>query len=321
MTEEIGHLVVERDGVEWTTLALNVPVLTIGRAPDNNLTLPDPLISRHHAELRLGPEGPALTDLGSSNGTFVDSVRLLPHQPQLLATGAVAQLGPFSLVVHVAEQGQAGAELEAEEEAPPAPQKAVPQKAAPRKAPQPRVKPPVVRADAPVLHPASRPVQPSPPVRGPSSRYLGDLPIPYHDSDFLGRFLLIFESIWEPLEQRQDHIEMYFDPRTCPASFLPWLTSWLGLPFQAGWPEGRLRGLLAEAMDLYRWRGTNYGLTHMIEVCAGLAVRVTEEPNQPFVIRVEVAGAGDEEIDTDLVEALIQTHKPAHAGYILDVSA
>jgi phage tail-like protein len=340
VTEESSHLVVERDGAEWTTLPLNVPVLTIGRAPDNNLTLPDPLVSRHHAELRLSPEGPVLTDLDSSNGTFINSVQLMPHQPQLLATGAVVQIGPFSLVVHVVEQTQAAVEPEPQEDAPPpppptaakakepapeepkseepAPEEPKPKESKP-KSPKPKL--PMVRPRAPAVRLEARPLQPPPPLRGPSSRYMGDLPIPYQDSDFLGRFLQIFESIWEPLEQRQDHVEMYFDPRSCPAPFLPWLTSWLGLPFQGGWPEGRLRRLLAEATDLYRWRGTNYGLTHMLEVCAGVAARVTEEPDQPFVIHVEVAGNGEEEIDRELVEALIQTHKPAHAGYVLDVSA
>lgn len=49
------------------------------------------------------------------------------------------------------------------------------------------------------------------------SRYLEFLPRVFADNDFLRGFLLIFESMWEPLEWRQDHIDLYFDPRTCPA--------------------------------------------------------------------------------------------------------
>src|SRR5205807_6447131 len=98
------------------------------------------------------------------------------------------------------------------------------------------------------------------PLDEPESIYRQYLPDIFQENDFLRRFLRIFEDIWEPLEQRQDHIEMYFDPHTCPASFLPWLASWFDLSLNMHWPEARMRGLLAEAMDLYSLRGTNYGL-------------------------------------------------------------
>ena len=54
------------------------------------------------------------------------------------------------------------------------------------------------------------------PTQHAPSRYLGYLPIIFHDTDFLRRYLLIFESIWEPLENRETHIDMYVDPRTAP---------------------------------------------------------------------------------------------------------
>ncbi len=45
---------------------------TVGRAPDCDLVLADPTVSKHHFELR--PEGPhvVLVDLGSTNGTRVN---------------------------------------------------------------------------------------------------------------------------------------------------------------------------------------------------------------------------------------------------------
>jgi ABC-type multidrug transport system ATPase subunit len=42
----------------------------IGRAPDNEVVLGDLLVSRYHAEVRGGPDGLRVVDLGSSNGTF-----------------------------------------------------------------------------------------------------------------------------------------------------------------------------------------------------------------------------------------------------------
>ena len=85
--------------------------------------------------------------------------------------------------------------------------------------------------------------------------------------------LLIFEAIWEPLEQRQEHIAMYFSPSTSPARMLAWIAEWLNLELDPHWPERRRRELLREAMQLYWWRGTRYGLTRMLEVCTGQPVR------------------------------------------------
>jgi phage tail-like protein len=140
----------------------------------------------------------------------------------------------------------------------------------------------------------------------------------FQESDYLGRFLLIFESIWEPLEQRQDHVALYFDPRTCPASFLPWLASWLDLSLKAHWPEMRRRRLLEEALDLYRWRGTAYALVRIIEVCTGLTPEITEAPAQPLVFTVSITVPPGSSVDKDLIEDLIKEHKPAHAGYRLE---
>lgn len=50
------------------------PVLRIGRADDNDVTLDDLLVSRYHAELRSGPGGLRIVDLDSHNGTFVNGV-------------------------------------------------------------------------------------------------------------------------------------------------------------------------------------------------------------------------------------------------------
>src|SRR5205814_3376189 len=104
---------------------------------------------------------------------------------------------------------------------------------------EPPVAPPVPVPAGASLAPAAapRPVLPAPLPAAPQSRYLQHLPTVYEDNVFLGRYLLIFESLWEPLEQRQDHVDMYFDPRTCPAAFLPWLARWLDLSFNTHSPE------------------------------------------------------------------------------------
>lgn len=140
-----------------------------------------------------------------------------------------------------------------------------------------------------------------------------------HDSSFLNRLLLICETIWEPFEQRQDHLERYVDPRTCPASLVPWFAGWLGLRVEPYWPESRQRALLGAAMELYRWRGTAHGLTRMLEVCTGHIVTVEDVPERPFVVRVVVTAAPGQAVDRELIEELIRTHKPAHVGYLLEL--
>ncbi|WP_433733772.1 FHA domain-containing protein [Nocardia sp. CA-129566] len=51
--------------------------LRIGRAADNDVVVPDLLLSRHHAELRrLGDGGYRIVDLDSHNGTYVNGARV-----------------------------------------------------------------------------------------------------------------------------------------------------------------------------------------------------------------------------------------------------
>jgi pSer/pThr/pTyr-binding forkhead associated (FHA) protein len=50
--------------------------LVIGRAVQCDISIVDPTISRRHAELMPDPTGVVIKDLGSSNGTFVNSLRI-----------------------------------------------------------------------------------------------------------------------------------------------------------------------------------------------------------------------------------------------------
>lgn len=320
MATQSDQLNVYLEGELVQTLSLTTPVLRIGRTPENGLALAHQTISRSHAEVRIEPQGVTLTDLGSANGTFLGDERLLANQPHMLTDGASFRVGPFVIIYRTAKsQAQAAAREQEEVRTARDMQDAAVQFAA---APRPSAVPTILPGAS--LTPAP---QPAKPVRrrveeqgGIYARYLPDI---FQDDDFLRRFLRIFEDIWEPLEHRQDHIGMYFDPRTCPAAFLPWLASWLDLPYNPHWPEARHRRLLSQAMELYSWRGTRYGLTRMIEVCTGLTPVITESPTQPYVFHIRItlpAGMSQEAVDRNLIEELIQSHKPAHAGYILEVN-
>lgn len=65
-------------------------VVSFGRLPDCTVTLNDPNVSRHHAEIRPGA-AVVLVDLGSTNGTLVNGVRIT--EPHPLLDGDVISMG------------------------------------------------------------------------------------------------------------------------------------------------------------------------------------------------------------------------------------
>ncbi len=54
-------------------------VVTIGRMPESTIVLADPNVSRTHAEVRPKGDGYVVIDLGSTNGTRVNGVRVTEH--------------------------------------------------------------------------------------------------------------------------------------------------------------------------------------------------------------------------------------------------
>jgi ABC-type multidrug transport system ATPase subunit/pSer/pThr/pTyr-binding forkhead associated (FHA) protein/ABC-type multidrug transport system permease subunit len=69
-------------------------VVTIGRAPENDVVLDEPNVSWHHAEVRPGTP-PTLVDLGARNGVRLGNQLLQGSGP--LDPGTPAGIGPFSL--------------------------------------------------------------------------------------------------------------------------------------------------------------------------------------------------------------------------------
>jgi phage tail-like protein len=107
-------------------------------------------------------------------------------------------------------------------------------------------------------------------------RYLKYLPALYYDDELMGRFLMLFESFWDPIEKQIDSIWYQFDPRMTPSDFLPWLATWSDLSFDERWTEAQQRRLLASAARLYRMRGTKQGLVEFLEIYTGQRAVITE---------------------------------------------
>jgi len=85
------QLVVKTGPAPGKTFALSKNELTIGRDANNEITINDAEISRHHAKLTLTGDGYAIEDMGSTNGTYIDEKRI--GTQSMLAVGNVVRLG------------------------------------------------------------------------------------------------------------------------------------------------------------------------------------------------------------------------------------
>ncbi len=72
--------------------------LTIGRSSKCSVVIDSGSVSRHHANLVVGPDV-QIEDVGSSNGTMVDGVRIAPNQPVNLTIGVPFLVGAVTLMV------------------------------------------------------------------------------------------------------------------------------------------------------------------------------------------------------------------------------
>ena len=171
------------------------------------------------------------------------------------------------------------------------------------------------------------------------SSYLEYLPALFRSDEFMGRFLLIFESILKPIENTVDNVALYFDPLMTPETLLPWLASWIDLALDPAWPEEKRRELVKSAAELYRWRGTKRGLVEYLRIYTGTIPEVSEHiegmrlgsearlgintelgssgGGNHFTVTIALNGNG--KIDIDKITAIIEAQKPAHTVYTLHI--
>lgn len=72
---------------------LRVGANKIGRRDSNDIVLPDPYVSGQHAMLEISGATARLTDLGSTNGTFIEGNRLAPNMPTVITEETAFTLG------------------------------------------------------------------------------------------------------------------------------------------------------------------------------------------------------------------------------------
>lgn len=290
--------------------------IVIGRQSGNDVRLNNPIVSRRHAQVECTPASCQVTDLGSANGTSLDGQPLEANAPAQMKNGSKIEIGPFQIVLE---------EIPIEPAPPPEEKPKKPRKKAPAKAkkpPEPKPEPPKPPTQPPRRPPVDgrKPMdfsQPPPGLSRKRSRYLEYLPGIYQ-TDFMARFLAIFESVLTPIEWNVDNFDLYLNPKTTPEGFLPWLANWFSITFDSTWSEEQRRTLVLEAHDIFARRGTRWALSRVLEIYTGQEPEILdlEEDAEPFTFTVKIP-LGENEVNRALIEQIVDANKPAHTNYTL----
>jgi pSer/pThr/pTyr-binding forkhead associated (FHA) protein len=90
----MAKLVILTQGMTGRAHELNVDRTTIGRVEDNTFQIADASVSSHHCEVHLRGGEVLIRDLNSTNGTFIDDVRITES---VLKPGQTLRLGQIEL--------------------------------------------------------------------------------------------------------------------------------------------------------------------------------------------------------------------------------
>lgn len=159
------------------------------------------------------------------------------------------------------------------------------------------------------------------------------LPSVYQTEDeFLMRFTSGLDDVLAPVVSTLDCLWSYVDPRLAPADFVDWLANWVGLETTFGDSDlARMRLAVAEAVRLYRLRGTPAGLRSHLELITGGRVQIVDSggvsvstaPDSPLpgedTPRLAIRVTGSAPALEPLVEAVVKASKPAHVMHAVEV--
>ena len=86
------------------SLTFDGPRVVLGRGGGSDVRLPDPSVSLRHATIRTQGNDYAIVDEGSSNGTWVGGVRLMPQSPRVVKTGDLVRVGRVWLELSIGQK-------------------------------------------------------------------------------------------------------------------------------------------------------------------------------------------------------------------------
>jgi phage tail-like protein len=268
--------------------------LRVGRTRDNSLPLENREISRQHLRIIWRDDKYFVEDLNSSNGTWLNDVRLTPREAREIRPDDVIRAGPFLLRVLrfvVAEVVELLPEIE-------------PQLGANGIVQRVRVD---VSADMYG-------------IMTKTSTWLQYLPEIYSDDEFVGRYLLVFESIFSPIVWMLDNFDFYLDADTMPAEWLQWVGSWFDLLVLPELSIEKQRAIIKQLGWLFSRRGTKSALQRLIELYFDTSPEIIEPADEPchFVVKLKLMNPPFKN-SREIVERLIASQKPAFASYSLEL--
>ncbi len=91
------------------SITFDSPRVVIGRGEGSDVRLPDPSVSHRHATLRQRGSDYLIVDEGSTNGTWVGTVRLASQSPRVIKSGERVRVGRVELEVVVDHRAAATA--------------------------------------------------------------------------------------------------------------------------------------------------------------------------------------------------------------------
>src|SRR4051794_23060796 len=116
------------------------------------------------------------------------------------------------------------------------------------------------------------------------------LPALYQDDDLVQRFTAALDDVIAPVIATLDSSDAYVDPRLAPLDFVEWLSGWVGVELDGGWPERRRRTLVTRAAELFAWRGTARGLAELVEIYTGVVPEIDESGGVTWTSEAPPAG-------------------------------
>jgi pSer/pThr/pTyr-binding forkhead associated (FHA) protein len=114
----LASLLVRSGALRGRRLPVTVPAVNIGRADYNDLVIADPSVSTTHAKLQRKDEVWVLSDLGSTNGTFVEGEPVTGETA--LTPGTTLRFGDVSALFEPHDEPQPGTRRAAVETVTPA---------------------------------------------------------------------------------------------------------------------------------------------------------------------------------------------------------
>lgn len=164
----------------------------------------------------------------------------------------------------------------------------------------------------------------------------GLLPLALREDGLATRLTEGLDDVLAPVIATLDCLSAYVDPRLAPVDFLTWLGTWVGVTLDESWPLDRRRATVAQAVALYRTRGTPDGLRAHLEALTGGRVEVTDSggvfwsttPDSPnstaatdgepaVVVRVTDPDPGAS--DPAVLHELVASAKPAHVPHRVEI--